>query len=63
MYNQFKKLEQLREKFELTDYKKEWIPKKLPSLNISSTLLQALEEAKEEFLGTEKAKSEFTLFL
>jgi hypothetical protein len=57
-YNKFKKLEQLRH-LGIIDYKAEWLPKLLETKTVSNTLLEALEEAKTEFLGTEKAKSEY----
>ncbi len=59
-YSKFKKLEQLRS-LGIIDYKAEWLPKELITKNISNTLLEALEEAKTEFLGTEKAKSEYII--
>ncbi len=59
-YNKFKKLEQLRP-LGIVDYKAEWLPKDLTTKHISNALLEALTEAKTEFLGTEKAKSEYVI--
>jgi hypothetical protein len=60
-YNKFKKLVQLRTQLGLKDYIEEWLPSEFPSFSISTTLLEALQDAKNEHLGTEKAKSEFII--
>jgi hypothetical protein len=58
-YNKFKKLEQLRKTFGIEDKIEKWMPLDLqPVANITQTLAEALEEASEESLTTEKAKSE-----
>ncbi len=58
-YNKFKKLEQLRENLGLDDIMESWLPKSiLPYSNISIFLEEALKEAQQEALTTEKAKSE-----
>jgi hypothetical protein len=58
-YNKFKKLEQLREDFGIEDIMETWLPKSMPFFpKISIFLEEALQEAEQEALTTEKAKSE-----
>jgi hypothetical protein len=57
-YNKFKKLEQLRKQFGLKDVLNNWLPLELPPAQVSAKLLDYLEDAMNEPLGTEKAKSE-----
>jgi hypothetical protein len=57
-YNKFKKLEQLRDKLGLNDLTENWLPNLSTDFAISQYLMNDLKEAKEEALGTEKAKSE-----
>lgn len=60
-YNQFKKLEQLRKQFQLVDILEFWLPNNIPQILPSSKLMEALEVASAEHLGTEKAKSEYII--
>jgi hypothetical protein len=58
-YNKFKKLEQLRKELAIEDSMNKWLPLSLSFSTITPTLVEALEEASNETLTTEKAKSEF----
>ena len=58
-YNKFKKLEQLRKELNIEDSMNKWLPLSLSFGTVTPTLVEALEEASEETLTTEKAKSEF----
>jgi hypothetical protein len=58
-YNRFKKLEQLRKELAIEDSMNKWLPLSLSFSTITPTLVEALEEASNETLTTEKAKSEF----
>ena len=58
-YNRFKKLAQLREELGIEDRIENWLPESLEMVTPTDFLLQNLSEAKEEALGTEKAKSEY----
>lgn len=60
-YNKFKKLEQLRKHFGLKDLVINWLPTTFEPANVSYKLLDALEDARKEPLGTEKAKSEYVI--
>lgn len=60
-YNKFKKIATLRDNFGITDNVISWLPDKFASVPISPFLLQNLLDAKEEALGTEKAKSEYII--
>jgi hypothetical protein len=60
-YNKFKKLEQLRKSFGITDIQTTWLPQQLSNFLVSQHLLDDLHAAKEETLGTEKAKSEYII--
>ncbi len=58
-YNQFKKLEQLRKAFGIQEKKISWLPQVYENVPISQFLIQALLDAKNEGLASEKAKSEY----
>ncbi len=58
-YNKFKKLETLRNQFGINDITGVWLPKNISTIKATKKLLEDLEEAKQEFLTTEKAKSEY----
>lgn len=58
-YNKFKTLEQLRKSFGINDIQTTWLSQQLPNFAVSQHLLDDLNAAKEETLGTEKAKSEY----
>ncbi len=58
-YNRFKKLAQLREELGIDDRIGDWMPHPIPEVTVTDFLLQNLAEAKDEALGTEKAKSEY----
>jgi hypothetical protein len=60
-YNKFKKLEQLREELGIKDSITKWLPLSPYFGDVTPTLLEALEEASNETLTTEKAKSEFVV--
>jgi len=60
-YNKFKKLEDLREKLGIKDYTDKWLPTLTTMPSISPSLLEDLEEASNEVLTTEKAKSEYII--
>lgn len=60
-YNKFKKVAQLREDLGLNDIVFGWIPQELAKIEASNKLLEELQDAKEEGLGTEKAKSEYII--
>jgi hypothetical protein len=60
-YNKFKKLEQLRKQFGLKDVLNNWLPLEFAPANVSYKLLDSLEDAQTEPLGTEKAKSEYII--
>ncbi len=57
-YNKYKKLEQLDIQLGVKDVSATWLPDAFNPVNISIFLLQSLKDAKNEPLGTEKAKSE-----
>jgi hypothetical protein len=58
-YNRFKRLEQLSEELGLQDKSVKWLTDSFASFNISPKILDDLQEASQESLMTEKAKSEF----
>jgi hypothetical protein len=60
-YNSFKRLEQLRDILGLQELNRAWLPtpKHLPQ--VSDLLMVAMQEAQEESLITEKAKSEYVV--
>ncbi len=58
-YNKFKKLEQLREHFDIRYESISWLSGNLLSKTASQHLLENLNGAREEALSTEKAKSEY----
>ncbi len=58
-YNKFKKLETLRNLFGINEITNVWLPKNIPVVKATKKLLEDLDEAKKEFLTTEKAKSEY----
>jgi hypothetical protein len=58
-YNKFKKLEQLSEKLGLQDKTIKWLTDSLVNFNVSPKILDDLQDASQESLMTEKAKSEF----
>lgn len=60
-YNKFRKITQLRTLLGLEDLMEAWLPTHLPQPVVSQTLLEALQDASEEALGTEKAKSEYII--
>ncbi len=60
-YNKFKKLEMLRTQFGINEIQTTWMPTNLPVFAKSPILLQSLQDAKEEALATEKAKSEYVI--
>jgi hypothetical protein len=60
-YNKFKKLEQLYKTFGISDLQQKWIPNPIPIFTPSEHLLENLQDASEEGLGTEKAKSEYII--
>lgn len=57
-YNKFKKLIQLDHQLGVKYALRTWLPETFAPVNISSLLLQILEDTKGEPLATEKAKSE-----
>jgi hypothetical protein len=57
-YTKYKKLEQLRNDFSLNDLQISFLPDEFPIFKVTQHLLDDLNEAKGEALGTEKAKSE-----
>ncbi|MFN0202758.1 MAG: hypothetical protein ACKVTZ_14640 [Bacteroidia bacterium] len=57
-YNKYKKLTQLDKELGVKDASATWLPETFDAVNISIFLLQSLKDAKNEPLGTEKAKSE-----
>jgi hypothetical protein len=57
-YNKFKRLEQLRKKLGINDLQMSFLPTQLPDFTPTKHLLDDLNEAKDEGLATEKAKSE-----
>ena len=60
-YNQFKKLAQLQEKLGINEIHKAWLPKNTTIPTITNFLIVALQEAEQESLMTEKAKSEYVV--
>jgi hypothetical protein len=60
-YSKFKKLEQLRNDFSLNDIQTKWLPTNMPFFEASISFLEHLQEAGQEALGTEKAKSEYVI--
>jgi hypothetical protein len=60
-YSKFKKLEQLRNDFSITDIQIGFLSNEFPIFSVSQHLLDDLNEAKLEALGTEKAKSEYII--
>jgi hypothetical protein len=60
-YSKFKKLEQLRNDFSITDIQIVFLSNEFPVFSVSQHLLDDLNEAKLEALGTEKAKSEYII--
>lgn len=56
-YNKFKKLEQLQEDLGIKDVMTKWLPLPTSFGTVTPTLLEALKEASNETLTTEKAKS------
>lgn len=57
-YNKFKKLAQVKDLLGVNHTVTTWLPNELKPFAVSNFLLQSLEEAQNEPLGTEKAKSE-----
>ena len=51
----------MRDLLGLEDLMEAWLPANLPQSAASRTLLEALKDASEEALGTEKAKSEYVI--
>ncbi len=60
-YTQFKKLDQLRKAFGIEDIQQRWVIQPLPAITVSNHLLETLQDAVEEALQTEKAKSEYVI--
>ena len=60
-YNKFKKVAQLRQTLGINDIVISWLPPKPEAVRVSDILLQSLTDAKDEALGTEKAKSEYII--
>ena len=60
-YNSFKKIAQLHEKFGINHLMIAWLPKDIKRSKVSQTLMEALSDASNEVLGTEKAKSEYII--
>ncbi len=60
-YNKFKKLAQLDQILGVKDLMQTWMPKYFAPTSVSNHLLENLEDAKNEHLDTEKAKSEFVI--
>ncbi|TAE18027.1 MAG: hypothetical protein EAZ95_05420 [Bacteroidetes bacterium] len=60
-YNKFKKLEQLQKDFGINHLSRTWISTTLPPFQASTLLLQNLEEAVNEPMFTEKARSEYVI--
>ncbi len=57
-YNKFKKLEQLQDDFGISNFMENWLPVLSTYPKITNILEIALQEASQEALTTEKAKSE-----
>ena len=57
-YNKFKRLEQLYTNFGINEFMANWLPALPPYPKITTILEIALQEASQEPLTTEKAKSE-----
>ncbi len=60
-YNKFKKVAQLRADLGINDIVATWLPANLPLIQSSTKLLEELQDAQQEGLGTEKAKSEYVI--
>lgn len=60
-YNKFKKLAQLQNQLGINDIQMSFLPTELPTFKVTQHLLDDLNEAKSEALGTEKAKSELII--
>jgi hypothetical protein len=60
-YNKFRKLENLDEVLGIKDNLTSWLPISFPLAKVSKQLLEFLDDAKSEHLGTEKAKSEYII--
>jgi hypothetical protein len=59
-YNKFK-LKDLEDKFEVSNFNREFIKQNLPAFAVGTRLLEDLEEAKRQPLYSEKAKSGFVV--
>lgn len=60
-YNKFKKLAQLQDELGISEIHKAWLPKNTTIPTITNLLMVALQEAEQEGLMTEKAKSEYVV--
>lgn len=60
-YNKFKRLAQLQNQLGINDIQISFLPAELPIFKVTQHLLDDLNEAKSEALGTEKAKSELII--
>ncbi len=58
-YNKFKKLEQLYKQFGISDMQRKWLPIPITTFTPTEHLMESIQDASEEGLGTEKAKSEY----
>jgi len=58
-YNKFKRLEQLSEELGIQDITTKWLTNTLADFQVSPKIIEDLQEASQEALMTEKAKSEF----
>jgi hypothetical protein len=58
-YNKFKKLEHLHKQLNLNYEVFAWLTKNVAAANVSYKLLDAMQDAEQESLATEKAKSEY----
>jgi hypothetical protein len=58
-YNTFKKLEQLQTAFGIDNFLQNWLPTSFPTFDTTLRLLEDLQEASQESLSNEKAKSEY----
>jgi hypothetical protein len=60
-YNKFKKLEQLSQDLQVESKNFSWLHTTFPAFSVSENLLNDLQDAMQEGLMTEKAKSEFVV--
>jgi hypothetical protein len=58
-YNKFKKLAQLQEDFGISSIQSSWLPNLIQPKEVTNLLKVILQEASQETLTTEKAKSEY----